>query len=184
VTNTLDPDASILRHREQWRYRGADRPAFAQSPKAGEESVWDYPRPPRIVPDTRLVQVYFGDRCIAESSAAVRVLETSSPPTFYVAPTDVRLDWLAASGSRSSCEWKGIATALDLLDGPPSAGWTYPETFPEFQTIAGWIAFYPSKLTCVVDGERVRPQPGGYYGGWVTDEIIGPVKGEPGCEGL
>jgi uncharacterized protein (DUF427 family) len=180
----LDPDDSILRRREKWRYRGNDRPPFARIPGAGEESVWDYPRPPRIVPDSRLVQVLFGDRCIAESSATVRVLETSSPPTFYVAPTDVRLEWLTASESRSSCEWKGIATELDLLDGPPSVGWTYHEAFPEFRAIAGWIAFYPSKLTCVLDGERVRPQPGGYYGGWITDEIVGPVKGEPGCEGL
>jgi len=181
----MNPDAqAIARARAHWRHRGDVRPPFADEPGPGQESVWDYPRPPRIESDSRHVQVLFDDRCIAESRTAMRVLETASPPTFYLAPTDVRLDWLNSNGSSSDCEWKGIAVDLDLRDGPRSAAWTYRETFPEFEAIAGWIAFYPARLTCLLDEERVRPQPGAYYGGWITDEIVGPVKGEPGCEGL
>lgn len=82
------------------------------------------------------------------------------------------------------CEWKGVALDFDLLQGPPSVAWCYPQTFPEFDAIAGWISFYPAKLACFVADERVRPQPGGFYGGWITDELVGPVKGEPGCDGL
>jgi uncharacterized protein (DUF427 family) len=184
MAGILYPDESVLRRRAQWRYRGEDRPLFALVPGPGQESVWDYPRPPRIEPDSRHLQVLYDDRCIAESRAAVRVLETAGPPTFYLPPSEVRLDWLISNGSSSVCEWKGIAVDFDLRDGPRSAAWTYRETFPEFEAIAGWIAFYPARLTCLLDGERVRPQPGAYYGGWITDEIVGPVKGEPDCEGL
>ena len=183
VPNLLEPDSQILRHRQQWRYRGQERPEFARSPGPGQESVWDYPRPPRIVPDPRHVEVRFEDRLIAETTNAVRVLETASPPTFYLAPADVHVEWLVESGARSMCEWKGGAVDFDLIDGPRSVAWCYPQVFPEFESIAGWFAFYPARLECFVAGERVRPQPGGYYGGWITDEIVGPVKGEPGCDG-
>lgn len=177
----LVPDAAILRARRQWQYTGQSRPAFAVVPGPGQESVWDYPRPPRIVPDSRRVEVRLGDRLIADSAAAVRVLETASPPTFYLPPSDVATAELLPSGARSMCEWKGRAVDFDLRDGPRSVAWCYERTFPEFAAIAGWLAFYPAKLECRVAGERVRPQPGGYYGGWITDEIVGPVKGEPGC---
>ena len=184
TSNSLEPDRNILRHRRMWRYRGESRPDFSIPPGPGEESVWDYPRPPRIVSDRRRVQVSFEGRRIAESMQAVRVLETASPPTFYIPPVDVRVDWLIESGSSSMCEWKGVAVDFDLVDGPRSVGWCYPRVFPEFESIAGWFAFYPAKLECRVDAEQVRPQPGGYYGGWLTCEIVGPVKGEPGCDGL
>ena len=180
----LEADARVLASRNAWTYRGHERPPFARAPGEGEESVWDYPRPPRLVADDRLVEVGLGDRIVARTRRAVRVLETASPPTFYLPPGDVEMDWLVPSGARSFCEWKGIAVDLDLRDGPRSVGWRYPETFPEFEAIAGWPAFYPARLECFVDGERVRPQPGGYYGGWLTREIVGPVKGEPGIDGL
>lgn len=177
----LVPDAAILRARRQWQYTGRSRPTFAVAPHEGQESVWDYPRPPRIVPETRRVEVRFGDELIADSLAAVRVLETASPPTFYLPPSDVILARLVPSGGRSMCEWKGMALDFDLEEGPESVAWCYERTFPEFASIAGWFSFYPAKLDCRVSGEKVRPQPGGYYGGWITDEIVGPVKGEPGC---
>jgi uncharacterized protein (DUF427 family) len=189
----LIPDAAVLRARRCWRYTGDERPPFAIEPGPGQESVWDYPRPPRIVPDPRHVEVRWGDRLIAESARAVRVLETASPPTFYLPPEDVHVSDLVPSGRRSICEWKGIAIDLDLAGGSggssrapsmASVAWSYPKTFPEFASIRGWISFYPAKLECRVDGERVRPQPGSVYGGWITDEIVGPVKGEPGCDGL
>lgn len=185
MSEPLEPTPHVLRQRRQWRFRGEDRPGFAVRPGPDQESVWDYPRPPRIVPDDRRVEVRdAGGRVIASSARAVRVLETASPPTWYLPPGDVALDRLVPSGRASHCEWKGLAEDLDLVDGPASVAWRYPRTYPEFSAIAGWIAFYPAKLDCRVAGERVRPQPGGYYGGWVTDEIVGPVKGEPGVDGI
>jgi uncharacterized protein (DUF427 family) len=184
MSDILEPDRSILRNRRKWRYRGEERPGFAIPPGPGQESVWDYPRPPRIVSDRRTVEVSFEGRQIAETTRAVRVLETASPPTFYIPTADVRSEWLVDSGTRSTCEWKGIAVDFDLADGPRSVGWCYPRVFPEFESIVGWFSFYPARLVCRVDGESVRAQPGGYYGGWMTDEIVGPVKGEPGCDGL
>ena len=184
MTKSLRADRHTLRRRRQWRYRGSERPAFAIAPGPGEESVWDYPRPPRIAPDGRRIEVRYGGETLASTTRAVRVLETASPPTFYLPPEDVLVERFVESGRRSICEWKGIAVDLDLAGGPGSVAWCYREVFSEFESIAGWLAFYPARLDCRVDGERVRPQPGGYYGGWLTDEIVGPVKGEPGCEGL
>lgn len=175
----LRPDARVEAHRAQWRWRGQARPDFARAPDAGEESVWDYPRPPRIVPEQRVVTVDSERGVLAESSRAVRVLETASPPTIYVPPEDVRVEWLSPSGRRSFCEWKGEAVDYDLLAGSSSVAWSYPRVFPEFEAIAGWFSFYPARLDCRLGDQSVRPQPGGYYGGWITDEIIGPVKGEP-----
>ena len=169
--------------RAKWALRGQQRPDFAIEPGPGQESVWDYPRPPRIESDTRRVEIRFGERVLGSTTRAVRVLETASPPTFYLPPDDVTPGALVPSGRRSLCEWKGEAADLDLVDGPESVAWCYPRVFPEFAAIAGWIAFYPARVECFVGDERVRAQPGGYYGGWITDEIVGPVKGEPGITG-
>lgn len=176
----IDANAAILRHRAAWRNRGNGRPRFALEPGPGQESVWDYPRPPRIEPDPRVLEVHHRDERLAFTNRAVRVLETASPPAFYVPPEDVVTERLVDSGGRSLCEWKGEAVDWSLVNGPASIAWSYERYFAEFESIAGWIAFYPARVECFLGGERVRPQPGGYYGGWTTDEIVGPVKGEPG----
>ncbi|MEM9727317.1 MAG: DUF427 domain-containing protein [Myxococcota bacterium] len=172
--------------RRQWRFRGTDRPSFAAEPAAGQESVWDYPRPPLIEPDGRLVRVQIGETTLAESQATVRVLETASPPVFYIPPADVDTDRLILEGGGSVCEWKGTASYWSVR-GPESVakgvGWSYESPFDAFESIRGYLSFYPARLACYVGEHRVLPQPGGFYGGWVTPEIVGPFKGEPGTGG-
>lgn len=167
-----------------WTHTGKVRPPFADPPKSGQESVWDYPRPPAVVPDARTVIVEWRGVEIARSTRTMRVLETASPPVFYLPPEDVRADLLMAAPGRSFCEWKGLAAywSLRLPDGSTAeaVGWSYPDPMPAFTAIAGWLSFYPGPLDCSVNGERVRPQAGGFYGGWVTDELAGPFKGAPG----
>ena len=181
----LERAAEVQQARDKWQWRGQARPEFAHATGHGEESVWDYPRPPIIAPDFRHVLVRVDDTVIAESDDAIRVLETAGPPTVYVAPESVRDEYLMPNGSHSTCEWKGITEEFDLRIGDlkiPSVAWCYRETFPEFEALAGWFSFYPALLDCRIDGEIAYPQPGSYYGGWVTREIIGPFKGEPGSE--
>jgi len=172
------------RARASWSNRGATRPSFAAAPIEGQESVWDYPRPPALVPDARRVRVALGERAIASTTSALRLLETAHPPTFYLPRTDVDMTLLrrkAKVGSR--CEWKGSATYFDVvvderaIDG---VAWSYETPFGDYQALAGHIAFYASILECTVDGHRASPQPGGFYGGWVTPELAGPFKGDPG----
>lgn len=169
-----------------WRYYGQERPPFAAEPGPGQESVWDYPRPPRVEIDPRRVVVRFGDRLIAESDRALRVLETASPPTVYLPMQDVDTSVLRPAGGGSTCEWKGAAEyyTLSLEDRTiERAIWAYPKPRPAFQRLTGHVSFYPAVFECTIGGERVRPQPGGFYGGWVTSEIAGPYKGEPGTSG-
>ena len=175
----------LSRARAKWRWTGRIRPPFAAAPRAGQESVWDYPRPPRVESDPRRVLVRAGDVTVADSTRAVRVLETASPPAFYVPPDDVRIDLLRPTARSSICEWKGRAVywsvrAGDTLIG--DAAWSYPEPFDGYAAIAGYLSFYPATLECRVHGELVEPQPGAFYGGWITSEIVGPVKGAPGTE--
>lgn len=176
----------LERARAQWSHRGSTRPEWAVEPGPGQESVWDYPRPPRIEQQERLVQVSYGSLMIAETRRAVRVLETASPPTFYIPPEDVRADLLVRQRGTSLCEWKGSATYWSLsMDGSkvPKVAWSYETPFPEFNEIRGHLSFYPAKLDCYVDGHRAQPQLGGFYGGWVTPEIVGPFKGQAGTGG-
>jgi uncharacterized protein (DUF427 family) len=149
------------------------------------ESVWDYPRPPRLEEDRRLVVVRRGGLLIAETTRSIRVLETSHPPVFYIDPADVATDMLAPAPSATFCEFKGRAVYWDLKGETPlsEVGWSYPDPQPGFERIANWLAFYPSKLECRVDGEAVLSQAGGFYGGWITGEIVGPFKGGPGTWG-
>jgi uncharacterized protein (DUF427 family) len=165
-----------------WKYTGRKRPEFAAATGPGQESVWDYPRPPRLVTDDRRVEVYRGEQEIAASNQAFRVLETASPPTFYIPPDDVNWKRLASAPGSSLCEWKGMAKYWRLASDPETGvvGWSYPDPTPAFERIRDYISFYPALLACFVAGERVRPQPGRFYGGWVTGEIVGPFKGEPG----
>jgi len=151
------------------------------------ESVWDYPRPPRVEPSARLVTVVLGGVAVCRTSRAWRVLETSHPPGWYLP----REDWLAtalepADGS-SSCEFKGVAGYLDVVGGAvraARAAWTYPTPTPAYAVLADAVAVYPAAVdACVVDGELVRPQEGGFYGGWITDDVVGPFKGAPGTRG-
>ena len=151
------------------------------------ESVWDYPRPPRVEPDDRTVRVVHRDLVVAESANAVRVLETSHPPAFYLPPEDVNMEYLSRGRGRSICEWKGNAEYWDLIvgnDTVPNAAWSYPKPLPAYTILAGWLSFYPGRVDqCTVGGEAVTPQEGGFYGGWITSEIEGPFKGAPGTSG-
>lgn len=167
-----------------WKHRGQQRPPFAVEPAPGQESVWDYPRPPALEPLNALVEVHEGDTPVARSHGALRILETASPPTVYLPPGDVDARLLVAVEQHSHCEWKGRASywALASAPGQPVA-WSYAEPRERFRVIAGWYSFYPGRIRCLVDGEVVRPQGGGFYGGWVTDNLVGPWKGEDGTGG-
>jgi uncharacterized protein (DUF427 family) len=183
---TIKPMDDDLFARHLWQHRGQRRPPFAVEPRPGQESVWDYPRPPRLVPDRRLIEVHSGDLLIARTSRSVRVLETASPPTFYLPREAVRMELLRPATGHSFCEWKGQADYFDISTGDgwiERAAWSYPRPFDAFAEIAGHISFYPGQIACFVDGARVGSQAGGFYGGWITDEIVGPFKGEHGTGG-
>ena len=150
------------------------------------ESVWDYPRPPRIEPVSRRVRVVVADVPLVDTTRTARVLETAGAPVFYVPREEVPEDALAPAAGSSFCEWKGSATYFDVVAADrvaERAAWAYLEPSAPFLSIAGWVSFYPALVECYLDEERVLPQPGGFYGGWVTAEITGPIKGEPGSLG-
>ena len=150
------------------------------------ESVWDYPRPPRVEPVAETLRIVFGGRTIAETSQAKRVLETSHPPVYYL-PRDSFTCLLEPSPRRSFCEWKGVASYWSLREGDHVAqdcAWSYPEPTPGFAAICDHLAVYPAMMEgCFVGDERASPQPGGFYGGWVTRNLVGPFKGAPGTMG-
>ncbi|MGD9902172.1 MAG: DUF427 domain-containing protein [Vicinamibacterales bacterium] len=169
-----------------WTHIGRRRPPFAVVPEPGQESVWDYPRPPVVVPDDRLVTVALGDSTIVETRRALRVLETASPPTFYLPLSDVVTGRFEPGGEASWCEWKGEARYWSLVvEGRrvDEVAWSYPTPRPGFAMLRDRFAVYGGRLACFVGGERVRPQAGGFYGGWITSEVVGPFKGEPGTAG-
>ena len=149
--------------------------------------MWDYPRPPRLEKVDQRVVIEADGLVVADTTSAYRVLETASPPTFYLPPGDVRMDLLALSGNESICEWKGRAVYHDLLiDGSHrrDVAWSYPDPFPEFEAIMDYLGFYPGRVDrCRVGEWVVSPQPGGFYAGWVTPDIVGPFKGDPGTGG-
>jgi uncharacterized protein (DUF427 family) len=156
-------------------------------PKPGQESVWDYPRPPRLEPTSKHVRIVFSGQTIASTNRAYRVLETSHPPVYYLPPDDIRMDLLSIAAGSSFCEWKGRAGYYDLtVNGHivRNAAWFYPDPTQPFLPIANYLAFYPSKMdACYVDDELVRSQAGDFYGGWITDDIVGPFKGGEGTWG-
>ncbi|MGI9624133.1 MAG: DUF427 domain-containing protein [Acidimicrobiales bacterium] len=148
-----------------------------------QESVWEYPRPPALVSATRPVRVLLNGTPLASSTQALRVLETSHPPTYYVPPTDVDWQYFTPASGRSFCEWKGTAKYWTVqVEGVEVVGraWSYERPSDRFESLADHVSFYPRSFECFVGDERVRPQPGEFYGGWVTDEVKGPFKGEPG----
>ena len=156
-------------------------------PTQGQESVWDYPRPPKVEDVNEEVKVVFGGVTLAYTTRARRVLETSHPPVYYISPEDIRMEHLRPSVGGSYCEWKGRASYYDVVaEGrrEARAAWFYPEPTPSFADLEDYMAFYPSKMdACWVGGEKVEAQEGDFYGGWITLEIVGPFKGAPGTWG-
>ncbi|MFT5201799.1 MAG: hypothetical protein ACI9C1_001177 [Candidatus Aldehydirespiratoraceae bacterium] len=156
------------------------------SPRPGQESAWDYPRPPVVEPDSRRVQIWLGAVLIADSRRAQRVMETYHPPSWYIPADDIFRPALQPSRVTSHCEWKGSATYFDVgVTDQVSKGsaWVYLDPKPAFVSIASHVAFYPREFRCTVDGELVEAQPGGFYGGWITGDITGPFKGSIGMDG-
>lgn len=165
-----------------WQYTGLDRPPFADEPGPGQESVWDYPRPPELVKCESLVVVGDPERPLARTECALRVLETASPPTYYLPPDSIDWQRLLRTQDQSFCEWKGVASywAVAGKAGGVPIAWSYERPSERFAAIDGHLSCYPGRIPCYVDGERVQAQPGEFYGGWVTSRIVGPVKGGPG----
>lgn len=150
------------------------------------ESVWDYPRPPAVQKSDRLIEIDFGGETIVSTREAVRVLETSHPPVYYV-PTELVSAELRPIDKRTVCEFKGVASYYDVVVGDRNAAggaWSYPSPAAGYEELAGRVAFYPSVMDeCRVDGEPVTAQSGDFYGGWITGDIVGPFKGGPGTAG-
>ncbi len=160
----------------------------AETPGPGQESVWDYPRPPRLEPVAERLRVEFQGEVIADTTSGYRVLETSHPPVYYFPREDVRDDLVEkVEGKSSFCEWKGSADYYDVVVGRhrlESVAWGYPEPTSNFEPIAGYLAFYCGPMdACWVGDEQAEPQPGGFYGGWVTSKVVGPFKGGAGSWG-
>ena len=151
------------------------------------ESVWDYPRPPAVRRCERTVRIELGGVVIAESGRALRVLETSHPPTLYLPLDDVAAGVLAPAAGSSFCEFKGRAVYFDVAAGgrvAERAAWHYPEPDPAYAALLGHVSFYPGRMdACWLGGERVRAQAGDFYGGWITADLAGPFKGPPGTRG-
>jgi uncharacterized protein (DUF427 family) len=158
-----------------------------EPPLDGQRSVWDFPRPPAYEQWREHVEIVFADSVIAASDEAWCVLETSHPPTYYLPRSSFAVGTLRPAVGTSVCEWKGVASYLDVLVGDrvaPRAAWTYPEPQGDAAVLLDHVAVYPAAMDrCTVDGEVVRPQSGGFYGGWVTSRVSGPFKGEPGSAG-
>lgn len=156
-------------------------------PQPGQESVWNYPRPPRLEDTTKHIQIIFNGEVIADTQRAKRVLETSHPPVYYIPPEDIQQQYLIPVAQTSYCEWKGRGAYYTVRVGDRQAenvAWYYPNPTPTFASIENYVAFYAEPMdACYVDGELVTPQPGNFYGGWITKDIVGPFKGEPGSWG-
>lgn len=156
-------------------------------PGPGQESVWDYPRPPAVAPVPSPVRVEFAGEVVAASERALRVLETSHPPAVYLPREDCRMDLMEPLDSRTWCEFKGTARYLAIIvDGARAehAAWTYPDPAPAYAELEGFVSFYPSRVdACFIGDERVQPQEGDFYGGWITEDIVGPFKGGAGTRG-
>ena len=162
-----------------------------ERPGPGQESVWDYPRPPRLESTSALLEVVLGGTVVAWTREGWRVLETSHPPTYYLPRAGFVDGALRPAAGSSWCEWKGQASYFDLVAGDPPgatvaarAAWTYERPSPGFEDLAGAVAVMAAQVDeCRVDGEVVQPQPGGFYGGWITTSVVGPFKGGPGSMG-
>jgi uncharacterized protein (DUF427 family) len=180
----IAPFSQVLNQADADRAAGSPRSLS----RAMSENVWDYPRPPRLEPCKRRARVEFGGQLIADSSRALRILETSHPPVIYIPAEDFIAGALVPSAANSTfCEFKGVADYLDVSAGgkvAEAAAWTYPRPVDAYAELADHVAVYPERMDrCLLDDEAVRAQEGDFYGGWVTDEIEGPLKGGPGTRG-
>ena len=153
----------------------------------GQESVWDYPRPPRLEPTDRRIRVVFAGTTVADTTRAIRVLERSHPPTYYIPAADIEMSLLVETPGTSFCEFKGRARYAGVhVNGCTAnrAAWYYPTPYYAYAALREHYAFFAHCMDgCFVDGERVQPQHGSFYGGWITSDIAGPFKGEPGTRG-
>ena len=157
-------------------------------PGPGQESVWDYPRPPKLEKFSGNIRIEQDGITLVNTANSYRVLETSHPPVYYIPPTDIQMEYLTRSQSRNSfCEWKGMAGYVDYkgtTNGIPQVGWFYANPTKPFLAIKNYLAFYPSKVDeCFVNDELVKAQEGDFYGGWITSNIVGPFKGASGTWG-
>jgi uncharacterized protein (DUF427 family) len=162
-------------------------PATRDIPGPGQESVWDYPRPPRVEPVAARIRVVVAGVTIADTTRALRVLETAGAPVYYVPPDDARMDLLRRTEHASACEFKGIATYHDIVVGDRvvnNGAWSYRQPSAGYEVIRDHLAFYAWRVDeAWVGAERATPQPGRFYGGWVTSQVVGPFKGGPGTFG-
>ena len=158
-------------------------PPDTPTPLPAVERVCDYPRPPALRLSHQNVQIRALGEVLADSHRSLQVLETFHPPTVYLPPEAMQQQWLQPAAGRSFCEWKGLASYCDVVVGErrlPRAVWRYCDPTPAFAALKGWYAVYPALMDgCWLDGEPVQPQPGGFYGGWITSAVQGPFKGDP-----
>ncbi len=173
------------------RHTSSPRGVVPLRPEPGQESVWDYPRPPQLEPTDEHVVVRLGGTVVLDTRRALRVLETSHPPSYYLPLDDFAPGALQPATGTSFCEWKGLAIYLDVVGGTADspvvasrAAWTYPQPSSPFEQLAGFVSLYPGQMDeCTVGGEVVQAQPGDFYGGWITSRVVGPFKGVPGSRG-
>ncbi len=178
----MNDNDRLKKARSAWKNRGSQRPPFAIEPKKGQRSVWDFPRPPAIEEVNKEVVVQFKGETLVKTNLALAVLETASPPTYYIPRGDIEMNLLKEiSGKSSFCEWKGKANYWALKENSnKSIAWSYAEPFSEFEVLKNHLAFYPQHLDCYIGGDQVKAQPGEFYAGWITPDLIGPFKGESG----
>lgn len=179
------PD-DLLAEQAKWRAFPRQRPTDIVIPGPGQESVWDYPRPPRVESVAKRLRVEIGGMVLADTTKGLRVLETSSPPVYYFPPEDVVVMSLVETSHSTFCEWKGVAHywSIQILDRfVTQCAWSYPEPTAGYEVIQKYVAFYPSLIdACYVGDDIAISQAGDFYGGWITSEITGPFKGDPGTE--
>jgi len=175
-------EAEVLK----WRNLKRERPLTVVQPGPEQESVWDYPRPPRVEPVVKRIQIEFAGIVLVDSRRSLRVIETAGPPVYYLPQEDIQMACLVPSQRTALCEWKGISRYWSVRVGDhlaQDAAWSYPEPWEGFEQIKDRLAFRAGPMDrCTVDGQPVTPQPGRYYGGWITPDIVGPFKGQPGSE--
>lgn len=182
----VPPTPRMLHEAERWKQFGR-KPEQLVSPGPGQQSVWDFPRPPALERVLDRVRVEFAGECVADTEQAIRVCETASPPTYYIPLTDVASEFLRTEAGSTYCEWKGAATYHSLIVGEqhaPQCAWSYATPNVEYEVLQGAIAFYPGRVDrCLVGTMEVTSQLGDFYGGWITPDLVGPFKGEPGTTG-